>query len=464
MTNNGRDYRTELQETTSLIGEYFFLDPERKKVGSDVIPNWNVTLLTLSYVMDQNPLIVGEPGFGKTTAAKVISCMMSGYPFDLYEAAQIQGHPDQTYETMIARPDFSKLSREESVIWLTSAYLPVRIIDEINRLPAGNQDELLNTLQTGRFNYLNATFFTGRTPFFATANHPDDGNHILIPPMRDRFSVHVELGDIGSVHEDEIEVAENNIGELCNSELTGQIMEIVNDKSMEVEAKLDLIDKRRGQYINFLHSDTIGTYLFDAEDRKAVTKQIRSIPLSDEALVLRNLIKSEINYTPTFGRKRSNDKVDTSNHAQELASTCVMNALSPRATGALKGYAQGLAYLIGAEKVRKEHIVAVAPHVMGHRLEFTTDFRGQFEDKRREGIYGMPMEMHLSSHLIEKIEKNYSKAKKEIDLLIQAYKAPEKLSDNLRKKANEMLSGEIELDHPLLKELVRALKERKEQF
>src|SRR3989338_6603078 len=170
-----RRYADDLIKNICLVGRNYYIDPIYKEVGSKEVEHWNTALSVISYVLDANQLSIGEPGFAKTTGAKVICCIMSGYPYDIYEAAQIQGHPDQTFETMLARLDFSKLATEERVIWLSCAYLPVCIVDEINRLPGGKQDELLNILETGRLTYLNSTLYKGRMPFFATANHPDDG-------------------------------------------------------------------------------------------------------------------------------------------------------------------------------------------------------------------------------------------------------------------------------------------------
>lgn len=456
---NAAEHRKHLLEDIALIGTTFYVDPEQKEVGKYCMNNWNTTLLALSYVLDAHPLIVGEPGFAKTTAAKVVSSVLSGYPFDLYEAAQIQGHPDQTHETMIARPDFSKLSTEERVIWLLSAYLPVRITDEINRLPTGKQDELLNCIQTGRFNYLNATFYTGQAPFFATANHPDDGNHVLIPPLRDRFSIHLESGYIGATYSDQIETAQDNIQELCKPDITTNIIEIINDPNKNIEEKLKEIDAARQKYVTFIQGSDIQGHVFGADEKKVMQKAIRAVPVSTDALVFSQMIAAELNWTPTHGRKRSNDKIDTSNHAKDLASSFVKNAYSPRAQRALNHYAKGIAYLCEDTEVRKEHVMAMVPYVLGHRLEFTDDFRSQHEGKERHGFYGLSIEMFLAAKLVERIEKNYGTVKKDLDLVVTAYKEPQTLKAPQHARVEELKGTVDTIDHPLLREYVMRIKE-----
>jgi len=458
------NYKLGLQKNIDVTGEYFFIDPETKKIGADIeVPHWNTTLLALSYIMDQNPLLVGEPGFAKTTAAKVISSVMSGFPFDLYESAQIQGHPDQTYETMIARPDFSKLSQEESVIWLSSAYLPVRIIDEINRLPGGNQDEILNAIETGRINYLNSTFFSGKTPVISTANHPDDGNHIMIPPLRDRFGVHLEIGYIGATYDENIETAQDNIrDELWDTDLTERIIGIINDQSTDIKDKFKQIEKARLPYARRLEAGEVGATVFDKNKKAKVYSRIREIPLTTEAKVLTQMINSELNSTHTFGRKRSNEMVDPSNHAQSLVSTSVENACSPRAIRALKDYSRALAYLTGATEVGKEFIEAMAPHVLGHRLEFTQDFKAKYEGKHREGQFGEPKEMHFSRALVRDVEANYAIVKQDVDLLVVALKNDGTLTKDQKARANDLLKADT-IDHPLVREYVHRIKEIRPQ-
>ncbi len=464
MNAQARDYRRELWHDINLIGENFYIDPEEKPIDNLVIPHWNTTLMALSYVLETNPLLIGEPGSAKTTAAKVISSIMSGYPFDLYESAQIQGHPDQTYETMLARLDFSKLQTEEAVIWLASAYLPIRIIDEINRLQTGNQDELLNTLETGRFNYLNATFFSGKSPFFATANNPDDGNHILIPPLRDRFTIHLELGYIGASYRSRIRDAQANIEEALKSvETTEAIYEIINNKSYSVKERLEKIQKLASEFGQKLSSNpTIEAKIFQPSDRKAVQQQIAAIPLSTEAEAFLWMIDSELNFTPTFGRKRSNDPVDDSNHAQGLASTNVQNCLSPRAViRGVEEYAKGIVYLTGAREVTKHHLLAIAPHVLGHRLDFTDDFKSQHETSKREGMYGCTREMHLAQELVKGIEANYGKVKSDLDVLIAAHKGFT-VPETARERVENLIKDADTIDTPLIREFAQHIKSERE--
>lgn len=139
-------------------------------------------------------LTIGSYGLGKTTLLQAVLSTIYSLPVELYRAAQLRGHPEQTDEKMIGRPDLSALNQgKERVIWSLFSLVPGKIVDEINRLPEGKQNELLDAVDTGTFQYLNEVLFQPDQPFFATMNYPDAGNTELIPPMRDRFDVCVEM-------------------------------------------------------------------------------------------------------------------------------------------------------------------------------------------------------------------------------------------------------------------------------
>ena len=455
--------RESLQQNINKISTSFFIDPDYRTIAGQEIEHWNTSLLVVTYALDQNALITGDPGFAKTTAAKVISSVMSGYPFDLYEAAQIQGHPDQTFETMLARLDFSKLHEEERVIWLSSAYLPVRIIDELNRLPAGNQDELLNCLETGRFNYLNSTFFTGVNPFFATANHPDNGTHDLIPALKDRFAIQVELGHLGASYRRDITDARDNIRSyLCNTDLTNDIIGVINNKKLSTQDKLAKILELAEKFKSAEIYTTGDVMVFTSEMKTKFKQLITKIPLATEANVLLECIDSELNYSPTFGRKRSSDKVDTSNHAKNLASSKTENAFSNRGVDRLELYSQAVAYLSGCKQVKKEHINALAPHVIGHRIKFTADFTAEHQDKIRPGFYGESLDMFLARQLVKEVEKNYAQVKDDLDLLkLRIDNKHASLELTLQQRIKDMLENTHSTDHPLIRDYAHRIKREK---
>lgn len=443
------------------IGEYFFIDPSTKNINGEEIDNFNLHLQTLSYLLDKNSMILGEPGFGKTTSAKVLSSTLSGYPFDVYETAQIQGHPEQTVEKWMARPDYGSLfDKQEKVIWQMAAYFPTIIVDELNRLPAGKQDELLNPIETGRFTYMNDSIFTGKKPFYATANHPDDGNHIIIPPLADRFDICLETGHIGAINRSKIGDCKDNISrELVNYDLSKDIIDVINNKSISYQDQLKRIDDLRKNYkshIEDILSENQKFKVLNQEERAKIKEDIRSMPMSNESEIFLQTIDSELNNTKTYGGKRSNDPIDDSNHAKNLASTRVMSAGSPRALMAIEDFSKGLSYLLGEEEVSKGVVQAITPYATHHRLNFTEDYRSEHQTKSRNEMFTL----YLARDLVGKIDENYrNSVVPNLDLILTANKNPEKLNKNHKKQLEDLINNIDKIDHPLIKEYALKFKE-----
>jgi len=449
-----------LQDLVQKISTEYFIDQSELRVdGAKPIEAWNTTLLLLNYLFKDNILILGEPGFGKTTAAKIVSTACTGLPFDLYETAQLQGHPEQTKEELIARPDYAKLKDEEKVIWQLGVLLPSIIIDEFNRLPQGKQSVLLNAMATGRFNYLNDTIYQGKTPFFATANHPDDGNHIIIPPMADRFASCIEASYVGPGRRQYIGDAQGRILEdLCDPKLVEQALNELNSKKHTAQAfQKWILEESKG------FREKLSKKGLFVPDTKSLAEQIRAVQLSPEAKIFCDSLEAELNYNGKKGPKRSNETIpENDNHMGEIASSKVKSAVSPRAFGPIEAYAQAIAYLTGAKQVEKRHIAAVAPYILSHRLNFTDDFRAAHEeDDRCTNIwYNAPSEnLFLAMKLVEGVDANYVRAvKPHSDLLLAFYEHPEQLSKSQKEEASKLVGNAHSLDNPLIRSLAHDIK------
>ena len=89
-------------------------------------------------------LIIGEPGLGKTTSVEYVGALLYRIPLGTIWKGEVSGHPEQTEEKIVGRPDLGKLNLgKEVVVWSHFALLPVKIVDEINRLPETKQSMIL---------------------------------------------------------------------------------------------------------------------------------------------------------------------------------------------------------------------------------------------------------------------------------------------------------------------------------
>jgi MoxR-like ATPase len=449
------DALEKFKQDISLIAERYFIDPST----AHGIDHYKLTLLGLGYVLRQNTLLMGEPGFGKTSGAKVVEAVLSSLPYDLYEACQLEGHPEQTHEILVGRADMHKLiTKGEQTIWNLAVYLPTILADEVNRLPEGKQDGLLTCIDTGRFNSaLGHTLHTGKRPFYATANYKDEGNTELIPALRDRFAVSIELGHTGTFHREAIRAASGRRGEISSPDLTTEIMHALRDTGTSDEGKLGKVREYQQRFAK--HIKGKGLQPLDADDLESLARKLAAPGLAQDALIFLDMLEAEMNYTPLYGLKRRSDPPDTSTHAQKLASTKCLNALSPRATLAIESYAKAIAALQGREKAAKEDIMAVAPYVLAHRIEPTEDFRAAYADKTRQT---RGSEQHeLAARLLDGVEANYKAVHKDLAILDNHHRGTLTGEDN-RKRARQLLATDPDkIDHPLLKEYILGLKERR---
>ncbi len=464
-----------LKNIIDVLGGTYYVDTTAEKVGpAGTINHYHLAMDALSYLFRKNTLHLGEPGFGKTTIAKLVASAFTSLPFDLYTRCQLQGHPEQTKNDLIGRPDYGELmGKREVVVWQKSLYLGVIILDEFNRLPAGKQSIMLNAIDTGVFTELNATLFDGeRKPFFATANHPDDGTYNITRPMFDRFSLSMELGYQGVFGLEDIEEARKNQRLLCDNELSNQIELVLCDKQKSHEQKRAYLEEASTQFLLRLEKrvkDKVRLekgkekelYMLEhltAAERESAKDAIAKIPLEPEALVFFHCIATEINHSPTYGSKRSCDPVDAATHAKNLAVSKIKNTMSPRAYSDIRDYAKGIAALMGHDKVTIDHIISVTPYVLGHRLEFTDDFKADGSNKGR--LRGEMEGIDCTRRLLNGVDKNYKDAVMPyVQLIVWGIKNPGELSANQLKQFKELKQAfkENKIDHPLLKEVLAEL-------
>lgn len=433
-----------------------------------VLRAWNLTMLMLGYEFKDNMLIVGEPGFGKTTTAKVISAVRSGIPLDVYAASQLQGFPEQTKEELVARLDYGKLETgAEKVIWQMGVGLWSVILDEFNRLPEGKQAVLLNWMQTGRVSYLNASYSDGKVPFYATTNHPDGANNIIIPAMCDRFAFSVEQGYQG-IAMDGIREAESRIrNNLVDPATTSKIIQAVNQSGFRIEDLKSIATAHSSEYKRKLDSLAL------TADLSGLVDEILAVPFSVEARVFLDCMEAEGNYNGWKGPKRSNEALVVNTHTKDLAGVCFTNAISPRAIDAIRRYSQSVAYLLDEKAVTISHVAAVAPYVFAHRLQWSDTFRREREADGGPGgnsardphtvWYNSPREdLYLAIKMVEICTGNFSRQVYERCSLINAYGDPTSrasLSDAQRAQASKLLKRAPEIDHPFLKIFADAVKQ-----
>ncbi len=429
-----------------VITSRFYLGDETLRAGGRRYEP--VSLLGLfTLILGGRELVFGEYGSGKTTSSERISSLFLGLPLQFVQATTIHGHPEQTEEKIKATLDLAALEKEgdEVVKWKVTPFSPSIIIDEINRLPVGKQNMLLNEVDRNIWSYRGDTlFFEDEKSFFATINYQDAGATNLIPPLLDRFDVAVETGRLHPIRKrmvrkgvkDEIledskfskemvtYIVENALSQNLN-ELTRYVEECRN----EFREKLEERFKKEGLKVELPGID-------DLEEAK---EGIMNTPISDDVELFLDYIGQEVHCQ--LGLKKDFSKCSGCHYANYICSD--LYSVSGRAEKSLLKYAKALGWL-NDEEVDLEHLMAIMPYALWHRSAVNDEFLSRIRDLEKE-----------SSDAFYAVEEIITSAKdrwyEHRDHQIHVYRSlQEGDHDNVREIAEK-------INHPFFKSLIREL-------
>ena len=437
--------RVKVYRSLSEIANKFHFAPLDEGLNGKAIHK-NLVLMTLSYLLDRNHLLVGEPGWGKTTGAKIICARLSGRPYDMYDAVEIRGNPQKYEEKMVGRPDYGRLAKgEEAVVWQGTFGVDALIVDEGNRLPYDSQDVLLQGIDTGRWNYMNRSMFAGKKPAFMTVNERT-GYHQngLLPALKDRFDIFTEEGFWTTLVVSEFAAAKAAIeAELGNPEFTRKA--------------LDALAKDYASYEKALTGRPIKGHL-SRDEKAAIQQEIRSLSLigkDNDGMLLLQAFMAEVNYSAQYGFKRSSDPLSPDTHDKHYAGVSVKHSFSPRSAMAVEDYARALAWLL-QETPSIDHVRYVLPHVFGHKAEFSDDYKNAHGGAARRDNETL----HLAKTLVSEVAKRYAESVQPMKNFIARLQKAD-LSEKERKDRKVKLSDGTTVslkpedhDHPLMKDIV----------
>src|SRR5208283_4186006 len=432
------DPRTKVYRALSEITEkYHFAPLSEGPTANHVIPK-NLVFMALTYLLDKNHLLVGEPGWGKTTGAKILASKLSGLPYDLYDALEIRGHPQLYQEKIVARPHYERLATgDESIIWQGSFGLSVIMIDEANRLPLDSQDVILQGIDTGRWNYLNHSLYEGKKPTFATMNERT-GNHEngFLPALKDRLDIvteQVPLSTLLMFNLDEARLAVSR--DLCNPQY--------------VDTALSALSKEYGAFTKALNAKPIDGHL-TAEEKASVQKEINGMDMTkngNDAMLFLQTFAAEINFSNRYGSKRVSDPISDETHDMNYAGICVKHSFSPRSMMGAMAYAKALAWFL-QQDVSIDHVRYVLPYIIAHKADFTDDYKNKNGNSSR--LEGDNESIELAKRLVQEVTKRYADCIQPMKNFIARIQARNLTSADLAS-----IRAGNQYDHPLMQDMIR---------
>ena len=431
--------RNKVLEIYDFIQNSLYLNRPDIRIGEN---RFNAALLfsLLTAINQGKEIIMGEPGLGKTTSAEYICAMIYRFPLGLIWAGVVPGHPEQTEEKIIGRPDLGRLNQgEEVVVWSYFSQLPVKIVDEINRLPETKQSIILDGVDRGKWEYMNHVIINEEYCLFATANYQDRGTNTLIAPMVDRFDVMVESKHPGP----------NIASTIAMEGMSGKFL-----RHIEYEKKFNEILLEQGDYHDKLKriEDLCGRFahevekefqvkLLSLEERAKIREDFHQIPFDLDANAFLRTMIAELSFCHKYGQKRTNEQCGEGCHYSGYICYHIKNCISNRFPISVRTYAQSLAWLMGDKEVNVEHLKSVMPYTLAHRLQWRDEYASQKESHaRRDSSL-----IHVAKETVNEIFRRYNEQSNQIkSALAAAY-------HNLSGHKTESVHG----DHPIYEEIKR---------
>lgn len=423
-----------VQEILTFIQDRLYFNRADLEVKGE---KYNAALLfsTLTGLVGGKALIVGEPGLGKTTTAEYVGALLYRLPLGSIWEAEVSGHPEQTEEKIVGRPNLGALNRgEEDVVWSAFARLPVKVVDEINRLPETKQSLILNGVDRGNWSYLNQLQINDEFCLFATANYQDRGTNTIVVPLLDRFDVMVESKHPGP-NLSWVIGTEDSPGKLLRDlerEKAIQEQLLTAESWSALEHECDVY----GQGV----TERLGVPTIGRKERDEIRLEMEALPFDREASAFVRTFLAELSFCCKYGQKRTNEICGDGCHYTGYLCYEVATCSSNRLPMSIRRYAQALAWLLGDDTVDLAHVRAVLPYASAHRIQWRDD---ETSNERRDDA----LPIFRAREAVRRVFRRYTEQGDRIQSAMVA--------------ANRILSGEdvapIEGEHPIYMEIMRDL-------
>jgi len=438
-------YQKQVMAIYRFISDHLYFNRPDIEIKGELY-NSTILLSLLTGLIKGKELIIGEPGLGKTTSAEFICSLVYQFPLGVIWGSEVSGHPEQTEEKIIGRPDLGKLNRgEEDVVWTNFSQMPVKIVDEINRLPETKQSMILDGVDRGNWEYLNEMIINDEYCLFATANYQDGGTNTLIAPLVDRFDVIVESRYPGANLSFLIGKARGKDHILRHPKYEKDLYRVLKSKIAYEKKipKLEEICNAFGEYVQ----ETLGVKLLRREDRDRIRTEMGSLDLDLDSSAFARMLLAELSFCERYGQKRIVENCEEGCHYTGYLCRQIKNCASNRLPTSIKLFSQGLAWLLGDSDIDIEHVKAVMPFTLSHRIQWKDEVLSQKERAKRDD----PSQIFLAKEAVKTVSQRY---REQSDHLKDALALGSKIFQG---ESLEPLEG----DHPIYTEIKKDIRHRR---
>ncbi len=443
MERNG--YQKQVMEIYRFISDRLYFNRPDIEIKGEPF-NSAILMSLITGLKKGKELIIGEPGLGKTTSAEFVCSLIYQFPLGVIWGAEVSGHPEQTEEKIVGRPDLGKLNQgQEDVVWTNFTQIPVKIVDEINRLPETKQSMILDGVDRGNWEYLNEMIINDEYCLFATANYQDGGTNTIIAPLVDRFDVMVESRYPGANLSFLIGKANRKDHLLRHSRYEKELHRILKSK-IAYEKKIPKVEGVCNAFGEHVYAE-LGVKPFGRRERDEIRTEMEGIELNLDASGFTRMLLSELSFCERYGQKRSVENCEEGCHYTGYLCHQIKNCASNRLPTSIKQYAQGLAWLLGDSEIDIEHVTSIAPYALAHRVQWKDEILAQKERSKRDD----PFSIFLGKEAVKTVSQRY---REQSEHLKDALAIGSKIFQG---ETLEPLDG----DHPLYTEIKKDIQHRR---
>ena len=437
------DTREKLNNLITIVGENFY--GERKPVE----------LIFASLLSEENVMLYGQKGTGKTTLAiNVISALYS-FPTKFVGEATLQGSVTNP-TTLFAAPKLDKLREEgeyEYVLRKTPFVFAGRLIDEVNRGDSGTQNILIPMLDERREYIVNGMpVGNALDAYIGTVNVNGTGTYQISEQLADRFGVWIFLMPryVSNINlkGNKREQLEDILGSGEDEELCKKFIEAIDNKKTlgEVRGNINELRKEYAEKYNTISPDELNEIKHEINSiREKLSNKIETtlFPVVYTSIYFTNANSHETGAKPYLGY------VDLKNTSKRPEIT--IKKLIPSLI-----YSRGRDVNNISEKEIENIVWELLPHVIAREISITQnglDFLKQkYENEEISGrIYKSEegKKWFMAKYVINSLRTDYNR---ERDVLINEFK-------EIMEKIEE--DSKVQIDtrkmHIVIKEIVRDL-------
>lgn len=169
------------------------------------------------------------------------------------------------------------------------------------------------------------------------------------------------------------------------------------------------------------------------------------LPFDLDANAFLRTVIAELSFCCKYGQKRSDEHCEEGCHYTGFLCYHIKNCISNRFPTSVRTYSQSLAWLMGDEAVSIDHMKAVLPYTLAHRVQWKDEFISQKQAGQRRD----PLQIFMAKEMANEVYRRYNEQSHRIkNALAVAYQA-------LSGKDLEPIEG----DHPIYVEIKRDIEE-----